>query len=176
MFTLTRADAGQFPVKMREFYLDELIAECVQSLRSLAGAKSVTLSNDSEQEVPILADESLIRRMLLNLLDNSIKYTPDGGAVSISARAVSGSVEITVSNNGPGIPAELQPRIFERFFRGDQARSRAHPESGAGLGLSIAKWIAEAHRGNLVLRSSGPEGTVFTARLPRSEPSRTASG
>jgi heavy metal sensor kinase len=176
MFTLTRADAGQFPVKMREFYLDELIAECAQSLRSLAGAKSITLSNDSEQEVPILADESLIRRMLLNLLDNSIKYTPDGGAVSISARAVSGSVEITVSNNGPGIPAELQPRIFERFFRGDQARSRAHPESGAGLGLSIAKWIAEAHRGNLVLRSSGPEGTVFTARLPRSEPSRTASG
>jgi signal transduction histidine kinase len=105
--------------------------------------------------------------MLLNLLDNSIKYTPQGGVVSLTTRATSTDAEIVVSNNGPGIPAELQPRIFERFFRGDQARTRSHPESGAGLGLSISKWIAEVHHGALELTRSNPAGTVFTARLPK---------
>jgi len=168
MFTLSRADAGQYPVTLREFYLDELAADCVQSVRSLAAAKSISISIDSANELPIVADESLIGRMLLNLLDNAIKYTSTGGAVSLTARATSDSAEIAVANDGPGIPPELRPRIFERFFRGDQARTRSHPDSGAGLGLSIAKWIAEAHHGSLELTQSGPAGTVFTARLPRS--------
>jgi len=173
MFTLSRADAGQYPVTFREFYLDELIGECVQSLRSLAAAKSVTLSSHSEGEVAIVADESLVRRMLLNLLDNAIKYTPKGGTVSITTRAITGTaaeprdaVEICVADNGPGIAQELRSRIFERFFRGDQVRTRSHAESGAGLGLSIAKWIAEAHHGTLRLTRSGPDGTAFTAILP----------
>ena len=112
--------------------------------------------------------------MLLNLLDNSIKYTPNGGAVSVAAQDSPDGATISVSNNGPGIPPELQPRIFERFFRGDQTRTRSdsargssHTESGAGLGLSISKWIAEAHHGSLGLTSSGPAGTVFTAHLPK---------
>jgi len=167
MFTLSRADAGQYQVTPRGFYLDELAADCVQSVRSLAAAKSIALSLDCAHELPIVADESLIRRMLLNLLDNSIKYTPEGGMVSLTTRATSTEAEIAVSNNGPGIPAELQPRIFERFFRGDQARTRSHPESGAGLGLSISKWIAEVHHGALELTRSNPAGTVFTARLPK---------
>jgi len=168
MFTLSRADAGQYPVTFREFYLDELASDCVQSLRSLAAAKSISLSTNSDHEFPIVADVSLVRRMLLNLLDNSIKYTANGGTVSITTRAADGSAEISVADNGPGIPSELQPRIFERFFRGDQARSRSNLHSGAGLGLSIAKWIAEAHHGSLQLTRSGPAGTVFTARLPKS--------
>jgi signal transduction histidine kinase len=113
--------------------------------------------------------------MLLNLLDNSIKYTPNGGAVSITTRATADAAEISVTDNGPGIPGELQPRIFERFFRGDQARSRSNPNSGAGLGLSIAKWIAEAHHGSLQLGRSGSAGTVFTARLPKSPNSATGT-
>jgi signal transduction histidine kinase len=176
MFTLTRADAGQYPVAPREFYLDELAADCVQSLRSLAAAKSISLSVDSAGELPIVADESLVRRMLLNLVDNAIKYTPAGGAVSLSVRATAESAEISVSNNGPGIPLELQPRIFERFFRGDQARTRSHPESGAGLGLSIAKWIAEAHHGTLELTRSSPADTVFTAHLPKFSAASTSTG
>jgi heavy metal sensor kinase len=173
MFTLSRADAGQYPVTFREFYLDELASDCVQSLRSLAAAKSISLSTNSDHEFPIVADESLVRRMLLNLLDNSIKYTANGGTVSITTRAAADSAEISVADNGAGIPSELQPRIFERFFRGDQARSRSNPHGGAGLGLSIAKWIAEAHHGSLQLTRSSPAGTVFTARLPKSPDSST---
>jgi two-component system, OmpR family, sensor kinase len=175
MFTLSRADAGQYPVTFREFYVDELSSDCVQSLRSLAAAKSISLSANSDHEFPIVADESLVRRMLLNLLDNSIKYTPNGGAVSITTRATPDAAEISVTDNGSGIPGELQPRIFERFFRGDQARSRSNPNIGAGLGLSIAKWIAEAHHGSLQLTRSGPAGTVFTARLPKSPDSATGT-
>jgi heavy metal sensor kinase len=173
MFTLSRADAGQYPVSFREFYLDELASDCVQSMRSLAAAKSISLLTNSDREFPIVADESLIRRMLLNLLDNSIKYTPNGGTVSITTRATADAAEISVTDNGPGIPSELQPRIFERFFRGDQARSRSNPNNGAGLGLSIAKWIAEAHHGSLQLTCSTSAGTVFTARLPKSRDSNT---
>jgi heavy metal sensor kinase len=168
MFTLSRADAGQYPVTPREFYLDELLADSVQSVRSLASAKSISLHNNFSGELSIVADESLTRRMLLNLLDNAIKYTPADGTVIVAAAATSDQAVITVSNNGPGIPAELQPRIFERFFRGDQARTRADSNTGAGLGLSIAKWIAEAHQGTLELTRSDASGTVFTLRLPLS--------
>src|SRR6267154_2560592 len=168
MFTLSRADAGQYPVTLREFYLDELVADCVQSLRSLAAAKSISLSINSDRELPIVADESLVRRMLLNLLDNSIKYSPSGGTVAVTARAAADTAVISLADNGPGISSELQSRIFERFFRGDQARTRSNPQSGAGLGLSIAKWIAEAHHGTLELSHSGSAGTVFTARIPKS--------
>ena len=175
MFTLSRADAGQYPVTFREFYFDELASDCVQSMRSLAAAKSISLSANSDPEFSILADESLIRRMLLNLLDNSIKYTANGGAVSITTRATADAVEISVTDNGPGIPSEMQPRIFERFFRGDQSRSRSNRNSGAGLGLSIAKWIAEAHHGSLQLTRSSSAATVFTARLPKSPDSSTGT-
>ena len=105
--------------------------------------------------------------MLLNLLDNAIKYTPSGGAVTVSISTVSDAAEITVTDNGPGIPPEFQSRVFERFFRADQARTRANSGSGAGLGLSIAKWIAEAHHGTLELTRSDSTGSVFTARIPR---------
>jgi heavy metal sensor kinase len=165
MFTLSRADAGQYPVTPREFYLDELAADCVQSLRSLAAAKSISLSIQSAAELPLVADESLLRRMLLNLLDNAIKYTPTGGAVTVAINQSSDAAEITVTDNGPGISPELQSRVFERFFRADQARTRSN--SGAGLGLSIAKWIAEAHHGTLELSRSDSSGSVFTARIPR---------
>jgi two-component system, OmpR family, sensor kinase len=168
MFTLSRADAGQYPVAPREFYLDELAGDCVQSLRSLAAARSISLRVNSDHELPIVADESLIRRMLLNLFDNAIKYTPTGGVVTIATCSASDQVEISVANDGPGIPIEMQPRIFERFFRGDQARTRGSSDAGAGLGLSIAKWIAEAHHGSLKLTRSDSTGTVFTAILPKS--------
>jgi heavy metal sensor kinase len=168
MLTLSRADAGQFPVNPRELYLDELVAECAQSVRTLSAAKSIALAVETGGELPVVADESLLARMLLNLLDNAIKYTPAGGKVTVATRQTAAGPEITVSDNGPGISQELQPRIFERFFRADQARTRANSE-GAGLGLSIAKWIAEAHHGSLELTRSSPDGTVFTVRLPATE-------
>jgi two-component system, OmpR family, sensor kinase len=167
LFTLARADAGQYPLSPHDFYLDELVADCTHSTRTLALAKRITLNCDAAQELPIHADEALLRRMILNLLDNAIKYTPEGGSVSLACRREGEEYALSIADTGPGIPAELQPRIFERFFRADKARSRAENDGGgAGLGLSIARWIAEAHHGRLELARSDATGSTFAAYLP----------
>jgi heavy metal sensor kinase len=167
LFTLTRADAGQYPLQPRDFYLDELIAECVHSARTLAQAKKISLTFEGAAESPIHADESLLRRMLLNLLDNAIKYTPEFGRVTVACHRNGKEYALTISDTGGGIPAELRPRIFERFFRADKARSRSETDGGgAGLGLAISRWIAEAHHGRLELARSDSTGSTFTAHLP----------
>jgi signal transduction histidine kinase len=167
LFTLTRADAGQYPLEARDLYLDELIAECVHSARTLAQAKKISLTFDEAPESPIRADESLLRRMLLNLLDNAIKYTPDFGRITVACRPSGQEYAVSIADTGMGIPAELRPRIFERFFRADKARSRSESDGGgAGLGLAISRWIAEAHRGRLELTCSDSTGSTFTAYLP----------
>jgi two-component system, OmpR family, sensor kinase len=171
LFTLARADAGQYPLTLRDCYLDELASEALVRARSLASSRNITLTSAIEPDLPICADEALLGRMLLNLLDNAIKYSPSGSTVTLACWPDSGRYTVTVSDNGSGIPAELQPRIFERFFRADKARSRSEGETGgAGLGLSIARWIVEAHQGQLVLTRSDASGTVFTAMLPATHP------
>ena len=167
LFTLARADAGQYPLTPRDFYLEELVADCLRTTRTLALAKQISVAGDSSEELPICADEGLIRRMLLNLLDNAIKYTPQGGKVSVSCTLAKNEYCLSVSDSGRGIPEDLQERVFERFFRVDEARSRGENNgTGAGLGLSIARWIAEAHHGRLELTRSDSSGTTFTAFLP----------
>jgi signal transduction histidine kinase len=106
--------------------------------------------------------------MILNLLDNAIKYTPAGGNISIVSGSVPGGYEVSVTDSGPGIPAEMQSRIFERFFRVDRARSRSGVDGGAGLGLSIARWIAEAHLGRIELVRSDAAGSAFKVYIPAS--------
>ena len=177
LFTLTRADAGQYPLQPRDFYLDELIVECVHSARTLALAKKICLNLEEASESPIHADESLLRRMVLNLLDNAIKYTPQVGRVTLTCRREGKEYAVSITDTGGGIPADLQPRIFERFFRADKARSRAENDGGgAGLGLSISRWIAEAHHGRLELTRSDSAGSTFTAYLPaEAAPSGTDS-
>jgi two-component system, OmpR family, sensor kinase len=167
LFTLTRADAGQYPLEPRDFYLDELLHECAHATRTLALSKQISVACEVSEELPIRADEGLLRRMILNLLDNAIKYTPAGGSVVITCRRADPEYELRVTDTGPGIPPNLQARIFERFFRGDNARTRAENDGGgAGLGLSIARWIAQAHQGRLVLTRSDSGGSTFTAFLP----------
>ena len=167
LFTLTRADAGQYPLQLRELYLDELTTDVLRRTRSLAISKGITLTSAIQPELPVQADEDLLRRMLLNLLDNAIKYTPGGGKVNVECRREGDEYVLRVTDTGTGIPAELQSRIFERFFRADKARSRSEGDTGgAGLGLSIANWIAEAHHGRLALTRSDASGTTFTAYLP----------
>ena len=113
--------------------------------------------------------------MILNLLDNAIKYTAEGGRVTVTCRRAGAEYVLSITDTGEGIPADLQPRIFERFFRVDKARSRAENDgSGAGLGLSISRWIAEAHHGRLELTRSDSMGSTFTAYLP-AVPSPSAS-
>jgi heavy metal sensor kinase len=167
LFTLTRADAGQYPIQPSEFYLDELITECVHSARTLALPKKISLNFEESIESPIQADETLLRRMILNVLDNAIKYTPQGGRVTVTCSRNDHEYALSITDTGPGIPAELQSRIFERFFRADKARSRSGTDDGgAGLGLSISRWIAEAHHGRLELTRSDFTGSTFTAFLP----------
>jgi two-component system OmpR family sensor kinase len=167
LFTLARADAGQYHLVKREFYLDELVAEAAHSARALALEKEIALLCETSEECPFFGDEGLLRRMVMNLVSNAIKYTPRGGGVSVASRTDGGRYVLTVSDSGPGIPTELQARIFDRFFRVDTARSRENgDQGGAGLGLSIARWIAEAHGGSLELTRSDARGSAFSAFLP----------
>jgi heavy metal sensor kinase len=166
LFTLTRADAGEYRLAHSDFYLDELVADCVRAARALAQAKNITLSVVAANEMPVRADEDLLRRMILNLLDNAIKYTPEGGNVSVTCNPAPDGYELSVTDSGPGIPVDMQSRIFERFFRVDRARSRSGRDGGAGLGLAIASWIAEAHLGRIDLVRSDATGSTFTVRVP----------
>jgi two-component system OmpR family sensor kinase len=166
LFTLARADSGNYPLTKSHFYLDELLAECVRAARTLAAAKNIHLDIHSDEELLMEADEALIRRMVLNLIDNAIKFTPAGGSVSVKAWRDGTRYLIAVEDTGAGIPAELQSRVFERFFRADKARTHQDDSgTGAGLGLAISRWIAEAHEGVLKLSSSNAKGSVFVAYL-----------
>jgi len=165
LFTLTRADSGQYLLSPEDVYLEEVVAECAHSARTLAREKNIELSVDASSECLVHGDQALLRRMILNLLDNAIKYTAEGGRVDIACRATTAGFEVHVADTGPGIPPELQSRIFERFFRADPARPRSGREGGAGLGLSIALWIAEAHHGRLELVRSDATGSHFAVYL-----------
>lgn len=166
LFTLSRADSGQYLLSPEDVYLEEVVAECAHSARTLASEKHIELSVDASSECLVLGDQALLRRMILNLLDNAIKYTAEGGRVDISCRATPTACEVHIIDTGPGIPAELHSRIFERFFRADPARSRSGREGGDGLGLSIALWITEAHHGRLELVRSDATGSHFAVYLP----------
>jgi two-component system, OmpR family, sensor kinase len=175
LFILARADAGQHQPDFTAFYLDETVGECMRAVRSLAAQHGLTLDyRHAEDELLFRGDEGLIRRMILNLLDNAIKHTPTGGEVRVRLALEDSSYAIRITDTGPGIPAEAQPHIFERFYRADKARSYNGESggSGAGLGLSIASWIAETHGGRIILERADQSGSAFVIFLP--VPSRTA--
>ena len=165
MMALARADAGQRPLQIEEFYLNDLVEECCKAATVLTVREGVTLTVEPAADIAFRGDEDLLRRMFMNLLDNAIKYTPAGGSVSVELACEPSSVKIIVSDTGIGIPADQVPHIFERFYRVDKARSRA--DGGSGLGLAIAKWVAEAHKGSIDLISRSGHGSKFTVSLPR---------
>ena len=164
LFLLARTDAGSYPMRRTRFYLDELIADCIRSLRNIAAARGVTLEQDCCADLVIVADEELLHRMLLNLIENALKFTPAGGSVRATASAEGDRYIVEVSDSGGGIAAGDRERIFERFYRA--ARRPGDPESGAGLGLPIARWIADAHGGELTLARSDAAGSTFRVTLP----------
>jgi two-component system OmpR family sensor kinase len=172
LFMLTRADAGQYKFEPATFYLDETIAECVRAVRSLAAQHGLELHYKyTGDELLFRGDEGLIRRMILNLLDNAIKFTPSSGHVRVGIVRDDASYAIRITDTGAGIHAEAQPHIFERFYRADQARSRSSGgemggSSGAGLGLSIVSWIVEMHGGSISLEHSDKNGSTFLITLP----------
>ncbi|MBA2495371.1 MAG: HAMP domain-containing protein [Acidobacteria bacterium] len=169
LFTLARADAGQYPLQKTDFYLDELLAECGRAVRTLFAKNNLSFNLETENELLFHGDETLIRRLIMNLLDNAIKYTPPIGEIFVSCKSEDGNYEIKVFNTGEAIPPEAQTHIFERFYRTDKARSRQKENeigTGAGLGLSIGRWIAKAHDGCLELLFSNNLQTAFIISLP----------
>jgi heavy metal sensor kinase len=168
LFLLAKSDTGAAAVHRRTFALDETVQETVKAARVLAREKGVDVAWGPLPESRFDGDADLVRQLLLLLLDNAIKYTPGGGRVRVELRRDPAGYEISVADTGIGIPAEAQPLIFDRFYRVDKARSRSANSvtGGAGLGLSIGRWIAEAHGGSLTLESSGAGGSVFSVRLP----------
>ena len=167
MFTLARADAGTYPVRQMPMYLDEVVEEVVKAARVLASTRDVSIEAVTSPSAAITGDEDLIRRLMVNLLDNAVRYTPRGSMVRVDLEQAPRGYVLSVSDRGPGIPADVQPHIFERFYRADVARTRrGEADGGAGLGLALARWIAEVHGGRLTLTRSSEAGTTFTAFLP----------
>jgi heavy metal sensor kinase len=167
MFTLARADAGTYPVRQMPMYLDEVVDDVVKAARVLATTRDVSIEAATIRSAALTGDEDLIRRLMVNLLDNAIRYTPPGGNVRVDLGRAPGGYTLSISDCGPGIPADVQPHIFERFYRADTSRTRrGEANGGAGLGLALARWIAEAHGGRLTLARSSEAGTTFTTFLP----------
>jgi two-component system OmpR family sensor kinase len=167
MFTLARADSGGIVVESAELYLDEVLTEAAQTVSVLAKRRDIHLEMPALLEAPFRGDEGLLRQMFINLLDNAVKYTLKGGAVCAVLERQDSEYRVIISDTGVGIPAEAQPYIFDRFFREDKARTHTAEIDGAGLGLSIARWIAEVHRGRLELQHSDATGSKFSVSLPR---------
>ncbi len=159
MFLLSRAEAHGVPLLREPLYLDDIVTETARALRVLASTRDVRIETACDDEIGFVGDDRLLRHMVSNLIDNAIRHAARGGTVRVSLHA-SGRAEIRVSDDGRGIPESQRQRIFERFARHEA------DYSGAGLGLPIARWIAEAHGGQLILESTGPNGSVFAAILP----------
>jgi two-component system OmpR family sensor kinase len=165
MFTLARADAGSYPVRAMPMYLDEVVDEVVRAIRVVASTRGISITDSAHRPAPFTGDEDLIRRLILNIADNAVRYAPSGSAVRIALDLTGNHYAISVSDDGPGIPAEIRPRIFERFYRVDAARTHGK-DGGAGLGLALARWIARVHGGDVDLAASSRAGSTFVITLP----------
>ncbi|WP_442945848.1 sensor histidine kinase [Nonomuraea sp. LPB2021202275-12-8] len=164
LITLSRIQgAEEIPVP-EQVSIDEAVHVAIDYCNTRAGAKDITLVTGGTEGLRIWGDDELLVTALRNLIDNAIAYSPERTRVVVSSRPAGDSVEISVSDQGIGIPEESQERIFERFFRVDAARSRA--TGGTGLGLAIVKHVAAAHAGEVSVWSKEGSGSTFTLRLP----------
>jgi heavy metal sensor kinase len=161
MLVLARADDGGYPIVRADLDLDVVVEQCVREFRPQAQARNIALTSQV-QPASYVGDAALLRRLLGNLVGNALTYTPAGGGVEVTMVSGMTSISIRVADTGPGIPLEDRERVFERFVRLDPARTAG----GAGLGLSIARWVAEAHGGRVTVLDSGPHGSVFEAAFP----------
>jgi two-component system, OmpR family, sensor kinase len=165
LLTLARADAGQRPAH-NPVDLDRILIDVVRQAKPLANG--VELSIAAFAPVVVLGDADRLRQLLLILVENALRYTPIGGKVSLALRVEGDEARLAITDTGIGIDPDDLPRIFDRFFRSDPARSRI--ASGSGLGLAIAKWIAETHDGQIEVDSQPGGGSTFTVVLPRRTP------
>lgn len=168
LFILARQPIDRPRMVKEPVSLNELVGECARAAQVLAAPKGLKVTVRAATDVTVDGDEELLQRMVLNLLDNAVKYTAVRGEIGIELASSNSDARIVVRDSGIGIPKEAQPHVFDRFYRVDKARSRAM--GGAGLGLSIAHWIATAHGGRIMVESQAGRGSTFTVELPTSAP------
>jgi heavy metal sensor kinase len=164
LLTLSKADLGRIELQRDIVPLHEVVQDLYEDSEVLAEKKCITVRLRKLDEVNILGDKARIRQLLLNLIDNAIKYTPERGTVSLALSRANGVALVSVEDTGIGIPSEEISKIFDRFYRVEKGRSRSL--GGSGLGLSISKWIAEAHGGKIEVQSEPQRGSTFTVQLP----------
>jgi heavy metal sensor kinase len=166
ILTLARAEAGQIRLTFAPVDLGDLAASLVEQLEPVAQARSISLTCEKSGSVVVDGDTGWLRRLLLNLLGNALKFTEEHGRVVVRISQQADMARIDVEDSGIGLSIEDAPHVFERFFRADRARSST--TEGAGLGLSLVRWIAEQHRGTVSVESRLGEGSTFTVTLPAS--------
>lgn len=164
LLVLARADAGERQIEKERIFLDDIAIDAAGAARIVARQKNVEITVDDFEEAPIEGDSSLIRQLVMIVLDNAVKFTDPGGQVHVSVSMQDGAPRFSVDDTGIGIKQEELSRVFQRFFRGETARSRTE---GAGLGLSIASWIAREHGANISLKSEPGKGTKVVVTFPR---------
>lgn len=171
LLTIAHADSGAIELQRSVFPMMDLVQESVGVVGVLAEEKKQTISVVGNHEISVFADRSFLRMAVINLLENAVKYSPSGSTVSLvvsdeknSANQI-GFIQLAIEDEGPGIPEEKAPRVFDRFYRVDEGRTR--DPGGAGFDLAIAKWAVEAHGGTISLTPRLPNGAIFSIRLPK---------
>jgi len=165
LLVISRADSGQIALQLSTFRCMDLIQEVIGVVGILAEDKHQVIRMTGSAEIAVRADRGILRQAILNLVDNAIKYSPPESEILIEVKKESEEIaEVSITDQGPGIPEDEQTRIFDRFYRIDQGRSRER--GGTGLGLSIAKWAVEVHSGTIGVRQAAQGGSCFYVRLP----------
>jgi signal transduction histidine kinase len=171
LFELARLDAGQINLRLRPSPLGSLIAEAMEAMDAQASRQGIELNGFVSPDLPpALIDPDRVQRVLYNLIQNAIRHTPPSGMVTIGVADQGSTLRIDVRDTGEGIPAADVPHVFERFYRGDKARSRERDREmggGAGLGLAIARRLVEAHGGRIWLAQPPEGGSVFSFTVPK---------
>ena len=164
LLVLARADSGERQIERERFFLDDVAIDAAGASRVVARQKGVDVTIEEFEEAPVIGDRALIRQLIMILLDNAVKFTDSGGEVRVRVSLHQGVPTFVVQDTGIGIKREEVSRVFQRFFRGETARSRTE---GAGLGLSIARWIAREHGAEIALTSEPGMGTTVVVTFPR---------
>src|SRR5207249_5704373 len=173
LLAISRLEAGEALVQPVRLDFAELARTTADQMKLLAEEKRISLTSDGSEPVEVEADPSRLKQVVVNLLDNAIKYTPEGGSVSISVTRRDDHAILEVADSGLGISADDLPHVFERFYRADKARSRQM--GGTGLGLSIVRSICQAHGGRVTVNSAEGRGSLFRVQLPASTNNRSQS-
>ena len=164
LLTLARADSNQIEMNLSTVLLPKLISDIIQGFQPIAKMKEIEIKTDIDPLMEVMGDKERLHQLLVILLDNAVKYTSQGGCITVTGYSKNGLAQLFIKDTGIGISAEELPFIFERFYRGDKVRSR--DDGGSGLGLAIAKWIVEKHGGKIHVESIKGQGCEFQLQLP----------